>query len=78
MLTIHKISFLFFSKANLEVEIIIYRRLLDTSGIEAPVIIAPWSQSIENEKKRKFLIKSWRKRSIGISKCEMKNKYYIF
>jgi hypothetical protein len=59
----------FSSKANLEVEIIVYRHLLDCSEVHEQVVAA--SQAGGNEISEKFLVQteSKRKGMIGISEC---------
>jgi hypothetical protein len=62
-----------FSKTNLEVEIIIYRQLLNAAGIEIPAPVAPYRvQPVASETTENFVIKRQRRGSIGISKCDMK------
>lgn len=63
-----------FSTKTLEVEIIVYRHLLDCSAIAEQVVITP--QPVGSEMTERFLVQSETKRqgSIGISKCEVTKK----
>ncbi len=65
---------MFCSKANLEVEIIIYRQLLDASGIQATTKVASRYQSVTNETTGKFVLKRQKRGSIIISKYDKKKK----
>jgi hypothetical protein len=61
--------FLFFSKANLEVEIIIYRQLLDAAGIEVTSTVVPHRvQPVGNKITANLILKGQRRGSISISK----------
>jgi hypothetical protein len=61
----------FLSKTDLQVELIIYRQLLNASGVGPPIIIVHRLQPVVNEPAEKFVVKKKQKRSIGISKYEI-------
>lgn len=62
---------LFFSKADLEAEIIVYRNILNIYEIEQRAVIVPQThiQADGSEMMGKLVVKSQRKGSIAISKC---------
>ncbi len=73
---------IFFSKASLEVEIIIYRHLLESNGIEVPMGIVSRTQPVGSGSMGNIAIKSQKKGPIGISKCEIEKtlakEFYLF
>ena len=72
--------FSFSSKINLEAEIIVYRHLLDNTGVEGRVTVVAAKQPIKDETTGQLVAKRQRKGSIGISKCgiEIEKEYYPF
>jgi len=72
----------FFSKASLEVEIIIYRQLLESSGIKVPMIFVSRIQPVESGSTGRIAIKKQKKGPIGIRKREiekaMSKEFYLF
>lgn len=63
------------NKSSLELEIIIYRQLLEAGGIEISHTVThrPPSVPTTSGATRKISIRKQKKGWIGISKCEMKN-----
>ena len=67
---------LFFkSKTDLQVELIIYRQLLDATGIGSPILLV---RRLQPAVDGQYLIKRKRKRSIGISNYEIKENKIFF
>jgi hypothetical protein len=62
------------SKANLDVELIVYRHLLSSSEIQEQVVIAPQPSRSEMSKRSVVEIDSRRKGSIGISECSIEKE----
>ncbi len=65
----------FFSKADLEAEIIVYRHLLEIYQIEHhQVTVIPQTQTYGSETMGKLVVQSQKKGSIGISECKIENE----
>jgi hypothetical protein len=56
------------------VEIIIYRQLLDASGVEVPPPFIPRSPTVEAGTMRRTAIEKQERGPIGISKCDIENE----
>ncbi len=61
----------FFSKADLEAEIIVYRHLLEIYEIEHRVTVVPQTEKFATEMMGKLFVKSQKRGPVGISKCEL-------
>jgi hypothetical protein len=61
-----------FSKVHLESEIIVYQHLLDNTQGGGQMIVGPSKPVYESGLAGKLVAKSRKKRSIGISKCELR------
>jgi len=66
----------FFSKADLEAEIIVYRHLLEIYEIEHRVTVIPQTQTetYGSATMGRLVVKSQKKGLIGISECEIEKQ----
>ncbi len=64
----------YFSKADLEAELIVYRHLLEIYEIEHRVTVVPQTETYGSETTGKLVVKSQKRGAIGISKCELEKE----